>query len=176
MAKVPLAIFVAVARNGVIGRDGDMPWRLSTDLKRFKAMTLGKPMIVGRKTLESFGGKPLPGRPHVVVTRDASRTIEGVQLATSFDDAIDKAQSIAAETGAAEIGILGGGEIYRQAIDRVELLYVTHVEADIADGDTVFPPIDPAVFEKLSEEAFPAGEKDSYATRYAVYRRKSAAN
>ncbi|AYD01445.1 dihydrofolate reductase [Neorhizobium sp. NCHU2750] len=173
---VPLAIFVAVARNGVIGRDGDMPWKLSTDLKRFKSMTLGKPMIVGRKTLDSFGGKPLPGRPHVVVTRDASRQIDGVQLAGSLQEAIDKARAIAAESGAEEIGILGGGEIYRQAIDLADRLYVTHVEAEIADGDTVFPAIDPGQFERLSEEPVPAGEKDSYATRFTVYRRKIAAN
>lgn len=176
MARVPLAIVVAVARNGVIGRDGDMPWKLSTDLKRFKAMTLGKPMIVGRKTLDSFGGKPLPGRPHVVVTRDVSRTIEGVQLAGSVEDALNKAQAIAAETGAEEIGILGGGEIYRQSIGLADYLYVTHVEADIPDGDTVFPDIDPEVFEKVSEEAVPSGDKDNYATRFAVYRRKIAAN
>jgi dihydrofolate reductase len=173
---VPLAIFVAVARNGVIGRDGDMPWRLSTDLKRFKAMTLGKPMIVGRKTLDSFGGKPLPGRPHVVVTRDPSRQIDNVTLAGSLEDAVATAQMIAAETGAEEIGILGGGEIYRQAIDLADRLYVTHVEAEIADGDTVFPPIDPEMFVKLSEELVPAGEKDSYATRFVIYSRKTAAN
>jgi dihydrofolate reductase len=175
-AGVPLAIFVAVASNGVIGRDGDMPWRLSTDLKRFKAMTLGKPMIVGRKTLMSFGGKPLPGRPHVVVTRDPSRQIEGVQMAGSLEDAVGMAQAIAAETGADEIGILGGGEIYRQALDLADVLYVTHVEAEISDGDTIFPPIDPRLFDKLSEEIIPAGEKDSYATRFAVYHRKIAAN
>ncbi len=176
MARVPLAIVVAVARNGVIGRDGDMPWKLSTDLKRFKAMTLGKPMIVGRKTLDSFGGKPLPGRPHVVVTRDISRHIGGAQLAGSVEAAVNTAQEIAAETGADEIGIIGGGEIYRQSIDLVDRLYVTHVETDIADGDTFFPDIDPKIFEKVSEEAVPAGEKDNYATRFAIYHRKIAAN
>lgn len=176
MARVPLAIVVAVSRNGVIGRDGDMPWKLSTDLKRFKAMTLGKPMIVGRKTLDSFGGKPLPGRPHVVVTRDLARSIEGAQLASSIEAAVNIAQDIAAATGADEIGIIGGGEIYRQSIGLVDRLYVTHVEADIPDGDTVFPDIDSEIFEKVSEEAVPAGEKDNYPTRFAVYRRKIAAN
>ncbi|TNM62223.1 dihydrofolate reductase [Aliirhizobium smilacinae] len=176
MARVPLAIVVAVARNGVIGRDGDMPWKLSTDLKRFKAMTLGKPMIVGRKTLDSFGGKPLPGRPHIIVTRDLSSHIEGAQLAGSVEAAVAIAQVVAAETGVDEIGIIGGGEIYRQSIDLVERLYVTHVETDIADGDTFFPDIDPEIFEKVSEEAVPAGEKDNYATRFAIYRRKIAAN
>ncbi|MBW9087625.1 dihydrofolate reductase [Rhizobium wenxiniae] len=176
MARVPLAIVVAVSRNGVIGRDGDMPWKLSTDLKRFKAMTLGKPMIVGRKTLDSYGGKPLPGRPHVVVTRDMTRQIEGVQIAGSLHEAIDKARAIALDIGADEIGILGGGQIYRQAIDVADVLYITHVEADIPDGDTVFPDIDSEIFEKVSEEAVPAGEKDNYPTRFAIYRRKIAAN
>lgn len=176
MARALLAIVVAVSRNGMIGRDGDMPWKLSTDLKRFKAMTLGKPMVVGRKTLESFGGKPLPGRPHVVVTRDASRVVEGAQLAGSVEEAVEMAQVIAAGTGADEIGIIGGGQIYRQAIDLADRLYVTHVEADIPDGDTVFPNIDPEIFEKVSEELVPAGEKDNYATRFAIYRRKIAAN
>ena len=176
MVRVPLAIVVAVSRNGVIGRNGDMPWKLSTDLKRFKAMTLGKPMIVGRKTLDSYGGKPLPGRPHVVVTRDMTRQIEGVQIAGSLEEAIDKAQAIALATGADEIGILGGGQIYRQAIDIADVLYITHVEADIPDGDTVFPDIDSQIFEKVSEEAVPAGEKDNYPTRFVVYRRKIAAN
>jgi dihydrofolate reductase len=176
MAKAPLSIVVAVSRNGVIGRDGDMPWKLSTDLKRFKAMTLGKPIIVGRKTLDSFGGKPLPGRPHIVVTRDVSRIIEGVQLAGSVEEAVNTAQAIAAATGADEIGIIGGGEIYRQSMNFVDRLYVTHVEADILDGDTFFPDIDPDIFEKVSEEAIPAGEKDNYSTRFSVYHRKNAAN
>jgi dihydrofolate reductase len=173
---VPVAIFVAVSRNNVIGRDGDMPWRLSTDLKRFKAMTLGKPVIVGRKTLDSFGGKPLPGRPHVVVTRNVDLEIPDVTLATSLDDALGKAQRIAAETGAVEVGILGGGQIYAQAIASADRLYVTHVEADIPDGDAFFPEIDPAVFEKQEELFVPAGEKDSYPTRFVLYSRRTATN
>jgi dihydrofolate reductase len=173
---VPISIFVAVARNGVIGRDGDMPWRLSTDLKRFKAMTLGKPMVVGRKTLDSFGGKPLPGRPHVVVTRQTDFVVEGADVAGSLAEAIERAQAIASQTGAAEIGILGGGQIYSQAMALADRLYVTHVETDIADGDTVFPQIDAAVFEKIDEITVPAGEKDSYPTRFATYHRRHAAN
>jgi dihydrofolate reductase len=173
---VPVAIFVAMSRNNVIGRNGGMPWRLSTDLKRFKAMTLGKPMIVGRKTLESFGGKPLPGRPHVIVSRQPDLRIEGAQVATSLDEALRMAQAIAAQTGAEEIGILGGGEIYAQAISRADRLHVTHVEADIPDGDTFFPQIDPAVFEPGTETTFSAGETDSYPTRFVTYSRRAATN
>ncbi|RWX78446.1 dihydrofolate reductase [Neorhizobium lilium] len=173
---VPVAIFVAMSRNRVIGRDGGMPWRLSTDLKRFKAMTLGKPMIVGRKTLESFGGKPLPGRPHIIVSRSPDLHVDGAQVATSLDEALALAQTIAVDTGAEEVGILGGGEIYAQAIQKADRLYVTHVEAEIGDGDTFFPEIDPAVFEMGEETAYPAGESDTYPTRFVVYTRRAATN
>jgi dihydrofolate reductase len=173
---VPVAIYVAISRNGVIGRDGGMPWRLSTDLKRFKAITLGKPMIVGRKTLQSFGGKPLPGRPHVIVSRRSDLEVEGARVAASVDEALAVAQEIAAQTGAEEVGILGGGEIYAQVIGKTDRLYVTHVEADIPDGDTFFPPIDPALFEKGEETFYPAGEVDTYPTRFVIYTRRSATN
>lgn len=176
MTKHPVAIFVAVSRNGVIGRDGDMPWRLSTDLKRFKVMTMGKPLVLGRKTLESFGGKTLPGRPHIVVTRNPALNVAGVETASSLELALARADSLATEIGAEEIAVIGGGEIYRQAIDLADILYVTHIAADIADGDTFFPAIDPAVFDRTNEIAVPAGEKDSFATRFATYRRRLAGN
>jgi dihydrofolate reductase len=173
---IPVAIFAAVSENNVIGRDGDMPWKLSTDLKRFKAMTLGKPMVLGRKTLESFGGKPLPGRPHVVVTRNAALVIEGAEIVTSLDSALQRAGEIAAATGVEEIGVIGGGEIYAQAMDVADRLYITHVETVIDDGDTFFPEIDPALFDKVEEIVVPAGEKDSFPTRFAIYHRRTAAN
>jgi dihydrofolate reductase len=173
---VPVSMIVAVSENGVIGRDGDMPWKLSTDLKRFKALTMGNPVVVGRKTLDSFGGKPLPGRPHVIVTRNPDFALEGAVIATSVEEGLAEAQRIAAETGASEVAVIGGGEIYRQAMDNADILYITHVDTMIGDGDTVFPDFDPAVFEKVSEEAVPAGERDSYPSRFAVYRRKTAAN
>ncbi|WP_377297796.1 dihydrofolate reductase [Rhizobium sp. SGZ-381] len=174
--KIPVAIFAAVSQNNVIGRDGDMPWKLSTDLKRFKAMTLGKPMVLGRKTLESFGGKPLPGRPHVVVTRNPSFIVDGADVVTSLDAGLQKARAIAAASGAEEIGVIGGGEIYAQAIDQADRLYITHVETVIADGDTFFPVIDPQSFDKVEETVVPAGEKDSFPTRFAIYHRRTAAN
>lgn len=175
-APVPVVLISAVSENHVIGRDGDMPWKLSTDLRRFKAMTLGKPVIVGRKTLESFGGRPLPGRPHVVITRDPLRQVEGCRMATSLDDALAQARRIAVETGAGEICVIGGGEIYAQAIADADALYITHVETVVVDGDTFFPAIDPAIFEKVEEIAVPAGEKDSFPTRFTTYRRRPAAN
>lgn len=174
MSEPRIIIVVAMAENGVIGRDGDMPWKLSTDLKRFKALTMGKPLVMGRKTFESVGGKPLPGRPHVIVSRGPAIDVAGVETAGSLDEALARARTIAIASGVDMVCVAGGGEIYRQALPLADMLYVTHVEA-VIDGDTVFPPIDPAVFEKVEETAVPAGEKDNYPTRYAVYRRRPAA-
>ena len=174
MSEPRIIIVVAMAENGVIGRDGDMPWKLSTDLKRFKALTMGKPLVMGRKTFESVGGKPLPGRPHVIVSRGPAIDVAGVETAGSLDEALARAKTIAIASGVDMVCVAGGGEIYRQALPLADMLYVTHVEA-LIDGDTVFPPIDPAVFEKVEETAVPAGEKDNYPTRYAVYRRRPAA-
>lgn len=174
MSKAKLTIVVAMAENGVIGRDGDMPWKLSTDLKRFKALTMGKPLVMGRKTFESVGGKPLPGRPHVIVSRGPAIDVPGVETQPSLQAALERAHAIAITSGVDEVCIAGGGEIYRQALPLADELHVTHVEA-VIDGDTVFPAIDPTLFELMEETAFPAGEKDSYPTRYAVYRRRAAA-
>ncbi|WP_368856646.1 dihydrofolate reductase [Chelativorans sp. ZYF759] len=161
-------IYVAVARNGVIGNDGDMPWRLSTDLKRFKAGTMGKPVIMGRKTWESIG-KPLPGRRNIVVTRNRDYTAQGAQTVPSLDAAL----AIAKTEGAEAAAIIGGGEIYRMAMDAADMLHVTHVEAEL-EGDTHFPAIDPAVWQPVSREAVAAGERDSFATEYVVYTRLKA--
>ncbi|MCM2399131.1 dihydrofolate reductase [Rhizobium sp. S95] len=174
MSNPEIVIVVAMASNNVIGRNGDMPWKLSTDLKRFKALTLGKPLVMGRKTFESVGGKPLPGRPHVIVSRGAAIDVAGVETVRSLDEAIERSKEIAVETGVDEVCVAGGGEIYRQALPLAGVLHVTHVEAAI-EGDTVFPEIDPAVFEKVQETLVPAGEKDNYPTRYTTYRRRPAA-
>ncbi|WP_112797906.1 dihydrofolate reductase [Rhizobium sp. SYY.PMSO] len=172
MTQPSKTIVVAVSRNGIIGREGDMPWRLSSDLKRFKAMTLGKPVIMGRKTFQSIG-KPLPGRPNVVITRDAGFSADGIVVAHSLDEAIAAASRLAEESNSDEICILGGGEIYRQAIGLADRLLITHVEADV-EGDTAFPRIDPAIWQADSELAVPAGEKDTYPTRFVSYFRRKA--
>jgi dihydrofolate reductase len=170
MSPIRKTIVVAAARNGIIGRDGDMPWRLSTDLKRFKAMTLGKPVIMGRKTYDTLG-KPLPGRPHVVISRHAAIEHPDVRMAQSLHGAIDIAEELAREKGENEICILGGGQIYAQAIGIADRMCVTHVEA-IVEGDTSFPAIDPAVWQAGETIDVPAGEKDSYPTRFVVYDRR----
>ncbi len=172
MSDIKTLIIVAVSRNGVIGRDGDMPWRLSTDLKRFKALSMGKPLVMGRKTFESVGSKPLPGRPHVIVSRNAVIEMPGVETATSVKEGLEQARVLARETGADALCVVGGGEIYRQTIADADELHVTHVETDL-EGDTYFPAIEPDLFELVEETAVPAGEKDNYPTRYAIYRRRT---
>ena len=170
--KPQIVLVAAVARNGIIGSDGDMPWKLSTDLKRFKALTMGKPMIMGRKTFQAIGGA-LPGRTSIVVTRDPSFSAEGAETAGSVDAALKMAADIAARTGAGEICVIGGGEIYRQTIDHADRLEITQVMAE-PSGDTTFPAIDPDRWRVASQEDVPAGEKDSYPTRFIVYERASA--
>jgi dihydrofolate reductase len=166
-----VAIYVAIAENGVIGREGGLPWRLSTDLKRFKADTMGKPIVMGRKTYEGIG-RPLPGRLNIVVTRDKTWRAEGIEVAHSLDDAIALAKVRGrCMAGAQEICVVGGGEIYAQALPLADRLHVTHVLASV-DGDAHFPPIDPNTWQVVSAEGFPAGEKDSHATRYTVYERR----
>ena len=169
-----IAIYVAIAENGVIGSKGGLPWRLSTDLKRFKAGTMGKPIVMGRKTWESFPKRPLPGRLNIVVTRDKAYRAEGAETVSSLRDAIALAEIRARCMAVAdEICVIGGGEIYAQALPLADRLHVTHVLASV-DGDTVFPTIDPAIWHLARAEVFPAGEKDSHATRYAVYERRAA--
>ena len=172
MSEAKIVLVVAVAGNGVIGRDGDLPWRLPSDLKRFKQLTLGKPVVMGRKTWDSIG-RPLPGRPNIVVTRDPAFSAPGATVVASLDEAIAAARREAETLGVDEICVIGGGQVYAQAFDRADILHVTHVEADVA-GDTRFPAIDPALFEKAVEEPIPQGEKDSHAMRFVAWRRKAA--
>lgn len=166
--KTPeIVIVAAVAENGVIGRDGDMPWKLSSDLKRFKAITMGKPVVMGRKTFDSIG-KPLPGRPNIVISRSEA-LIDGATVTPGLGAALEKAASLV-EGDNLEICVIGGGEIYRHAMERADRLEITHVEGRV-DGDTVFPTIDPDVWTLECEERISAGERDSHDMRFAVYRR-----
>lgn len=168
--SVPVAMIAAVGANGVIGAAGEIPWRLPTDFAHFKRMTLGKPLIMGRKTFESIG-KPLPGRTNIVVTRQAGYAPEGVIVAGSLAEALARAQEIAAESGASEVMIGGGGEIYHEAMPLAERLYVTHVEAS-PDGDAVFPDIDPKIWEVEDVLALGRGERDSHAFTVKTYCRR----
>lgn len=171
MSREPIiTIVVAVSENGVIGRDNDMPWRLSTDLKRFKALTLGKPVIMGRRTWESIG-RPLPGRPNLVVTRDADFKAEGAEIVASLDAAVARGRALASKLGVDEVCVIGGGNIYAQALPAVDRVYLTRVLAHI-EGDTYFPDLDEQNWLCVSREDAPAGEKDSHPTRFEVYDRR----
>ena len=167
-----LSLVAAVARNGVIGANQAMPWRLSTDLQRFKRLTLGKPVVMGRKTFETIG-KPLAGRFNIVVTGRSGVPPEGVVFAPSLDAAMVLAEAEATLTGADEAMIIGGGTLYAAAIGRADRLYITHVEAS-PPGDTHFPSIDPGIWKSISSERVEAGEKDSVATRFVIYERAGA--
>ena len=147
---VPLVIIAAVARNRVIGRNNGLAWRLPSDLKRFKALTMGKPLLMGRKTYQSIG-RPLPGRETIVVTRERAAAIPGVLVAHDLAAALSAAQAAASRMGADEVIIAGGGQIYAQTIGRAARLHIT--EVDLApDGDAKFPAIDPAQWREISRQ------------------------
>lgn len=158
-----VSLIVAVARNGVIGRDGDLPWHLPTDLRRFKALTMGHHLVVGRKTWEEVG-RPLPGRVMVVVTRDPGYRPEGVIVVHSVEQALEAA------TGDDEVFIAGGGEIYRQALPMADRLYVTRIHAEVA-GDTTFPEVDLVDWRLVESEDHAADEKNEYPISFEVYDR-----
>jgi dihydrofolate reductase len=162
-----VTLVAAVAENGVIGREGGLPWRLSSDLKRFKADTMGKPIAMGRRTWESFPNGALPGRLNIVITRDEHYDAPGARLAGSVAEALE----LAAAQGAEEVAVIGGGEIFEQAMPIADRLIVTHVLAAI-EGDTHFPAIDAQTWYVYTSEDVPAGERDSHATRRIVYLRK----
>ncbi len=140
-----IALVVAAARNGVIGKDGGLAWKISDDLKRFRAITTGKPVIMGRKTYDSIG-RPLPDRINIIVTRRTA-PIDGVLLAASIEDALRLGAEAAAHLDTDEICVIGGAEIYAQALPLAGRIYLTEVEADV-EGDTRFPEIDPAGWSK----------------------------
>ncbi len=167
---VPIAIIVAVAENGVIGRDGDMPWKLSTDLKRFKAITMGNPIVMGRKTFDSIG-RVLPGRQNIVITRNAEFKVEGVKAVASLEEAIEVGRQWAIENDAKEISILGGGEIFRQSLKLADRLYYTKVKASL-EGDTHFPEINLQDWRVSHEENLPSGPKDNFETKFIIYEKR----
>jgi dihydrofolate reductase len=170
MREPKIVLVVAVALNGVIGREGDLPWRLPSDLRRFKQLTIGRPVVMGRRTYQSIG-RPLPGRPNIVVTRDAAFRPEGTIVAGSLEEALDRARAEARALEVDEICVIGGGDIYRQTIGSADVVHLTEVQADV-EGDTRFPMIDPAVFEVVQEEEIPQGEKDSHAMHLITYQRR----
>ena len=159
---LPLVIVVAVAENGIIGKDNGLSWRLPSDMRRFRRITMGKPLIMGRKTYEAVG-RPLPGRETVVVTRDQSLRVAGVDVVHSLPEAIAKAGELAAKMGADEIIVAGGAEIYAALLRQATRIDLTRVHATI-EGDAAFPELDPAEWRETSREehAREAGDDHAY--------------
>ena len=168
---LPIALVAARSRNGVIGRDGALPWRLKSDLALFKATTLGKPVIMGRKTWESLPKKPLPGRLNIVLTRDLSFEPKGAVAVQSLAEAVAMAREQAEEDGAEEVCVIGGAELYALAIPKAARLYLTEVDLDI-DGDAHFPAFDEASWRETRAEAHSAGEGDDHPFRFRVLERR----
>jgi len=169
MARISLV--VAAARNGVIGVDGDLPWRLKTDLQLFKKSTLGKPVIMGRKTWESLPFKPLPKRMNIVVTRTPGYLAEGAIVVGDLGAAFDEAHMRADMDGVEEVCVIGGAQIYaatRQVADRI---YLTEVDA-APDGDAALEPIEPEIWTETHREAFPAGDSDDHAFVFRILERR----
>lgn len=153
-SRLPLALIAAVAANGVIGRDNRMPWHLPADLKHFKATTLGKPIVMGRKTWDSLG-RPLPGRLNLVVSRQSHLVPEGAETFTSLDAALARADAWARAQGADELMLIGGAQLYAEALPQAERLYLTRIDLS-PEGDTFFPAWSPADWRRVSCEEHPA--------------------
>ena len=171
-ASPEIVLIVAVADNGVIGAHGAIPWRLKSDQARLKAMTMGKPIVMGRKTFLSLR-RPLPGRTNIVVTRDGDFRGRGAVVTTSFADARAIARGDALRRFATEIAVIGGAEIYAQWMDSADRLEITEVHAR-PEGDTRFAAIDAAVWQEVARERHPAGPDDSADFSYVTYRRRKS--
>lgn len=169
-ATSPQIVFVvAVAENGVIGRDNAMPWRLKSDLKRFKAITFNRPVIMGRKTFASIG-RPLPGRTNIVVTRDKKFQAPGIVVATSLDAAHDIARGDALRRFVTEIMVIGGADIFAQWLTKADRLEITEVH-DQPEGDTFLKPVDPAEWQEVARTRHSKADSDTADFSYVTYKR-----
>jgi len=159
-----ISIIVAVSDDWGIGKDNELLWRISEDLKRFKRLTIGKTVIMGKKTWESLPTRPLPGRKNIVLTDVPHEQIEGAQTVYSIEEALSS-------SAGDEVFIIGGGSVYRQFMPLAERLYITHVCKN-APADIFFPPIDMTIWKIVSEENFPESETNSIPYKYVVYERR----
>jgi dihydrofolate reductase len=171
-ARPQIVLIVAVADNGVIGCRGAIPWRLKSDMQRFKMMTMGKPVVMGRKTFASIG-RPLPGRTNIVVSRDANFRVAGAVVTTSFADARAVALGDALRRLATDIAVIGGAQIYAQWMDIADRLEITEVHAR-PEGDTYFAAIDAAGWEEVARVRNSAGPDDSADFSHVTYRRRKS--
>ena len=168
-----IVLIAAIADNGVIGRGGAMPWRLKSDMRHFRALTLDKPVVMGRKTYLSLAIKPLPRRTNIVVSRDRSFTAPGVVAAQSLEAALEVARGDALRRAADAIMVIGGAEIFAQAMPRADRLEITQIHA-APPGDVGFPPIDPATWRETARAPHPAGPEDDAPFDLVTYCRQKA--
>jgi dihydrofolate reductase len=170
-----IVLVAAVAENGVIGRAGGLPWRIKSDMQRFRALTWGKPAVVGRKTYLSFTRRPLPGRTNIIVSRSRDFAAPGAIVAASLADGLAVARADALRRGSDAVMVLGGADIYTQAIPLADRLEVTHIHAH-CEGDTVFPAIDPAIWREVARVAHSPGPGDDAGYDAVTYVRFHAAD
>ena len=166
---ITLSVIVAAAENGVIGRNNALPWHLSEDLRYFKRVTMGKPIVMGRKTFESIG-RPLPGRTNIVISRNPCYSAEGVHVVSTLDAALELAESVALIDGAEELMVIGGAQIYADSLPRAGRLYLTEVHAEV-DGDAYLPPIDWSQWREMCRERHEAVAPNPYDYSFVVYER-----
>jgi dihydrofolate reductase len=173
---IRIVLVVAVAENGVIGLEGRLPWRLKSDLQHFRALTWGKPVVMGRRTYLSLAARyrPLPGRTNVVVSRNPDFTAPGAVVAPSLAGALAVARADALRRGTDAIMVAGGADIYAQVMPLADEIALTLVHCRLA-GDTAFPPIDPHLWDEISRHEQPAGPDDAAAFAYVGYHRRTAA-
>lgn len=170
MTNPKFSLIVAKSRNGVIGREGDLPWRLSSDLVNFKKMTLGKPCLMGRKTWDSLPFA-LPGRPNLVLTRNASFSHPKCESFTDMYDMVGRGYELAGAMGVDELMLIGGAQLYATLMPYIDRIYVTEVDA-LIDGDAHFPAISASEWTCQSQQGFAAGPKDDYAFCVKRYERR----
>jgi len=170
---IEIVLIAAVAENGVIGSGGTMPWRIKSDMAHFRALTIDKPVVMGRKTYLSTSIKPLPRRTNIVITRDKDYAAPGVAVARSLEAALQVARADALRRGTNAIMVIGGADVYAQAMRFADRLEITQIHARPA-GDTRFPEINPAIWHEIARQAHPAGAGDDAAYDLVTYRRQTA--
>jgi len=170
-SSIKLSLIVARARNGAIGKDGKLPWRLADDLAFFKSATLDHPIIMGRKTWDSLPKQPLPGRDNIVLTRDWTFKARGARVYTAIAPAIEAGKALARASGHREVFIVGGAALYSAMISVADLLYITEVDADV-DGDAFFPRFDESAFEELQTRQVEADENNNHSFKIRILKRK----
>lgn len=170
MTRPRLSLIVAMSENGVIGRDNTLPWHLRSDLKRFKALTQFKPVIMGSKTWDSLPRKPLPGRLNLVVSRNLQFEAEGGVICETLFEAIEIAREHASDDGAEEVMVIGGAQVYAQTLAKADRIYATIVHTSV-EGDTTFPPIDPSIWRETESEFVAKAEGDDFDFTLKTYER-----